>query len=91
MVGEATMGDEGAPLVEPTAVHDIFVSGMARVDNVGPDFYRLTFYADSVNTFDGRPERTVVARFVIADGTIRRCIKYVLAQLARRMLRPANG
>lgn len=85
------MGDEDAPLVEPTAVHDIFVSGMARVDGVGPDLFRLTFYADGVNSFDGRKERTVVARFVIAGITIRRCITYVLAQMARRVLHPANS
>ena len=64
---------------------------VARVDGVGPDLFRLTFYTDSVNTFDGRPERMVVARFVMNGITIRRCITYVLGQMARKVFSPANA
>lgn len=80
-----------APLVEPIAVRDIFVSGMASVDNVGPDLYRLTFYAEGHCAFDGREERTVVARFIIAGTTIRQSINFVLKEMTKRVLCPANG
>lgn len=80
-----------APLVEPIAVRDTFVSGMASVETVGPGLYRLTFYADGHCTFDGRIERTIVARFIIAGETIRHSITFVLKEMGKRVLSPANS
>jgi hypothetical protein len=80
-----------APLVEPIAVRDTFVSGMASVEPVGPDLYRLTFYAEGHCAFDGREERAVVARFIIAGTTIRHSITFVLKEMARRVFAPANS
>ena len=84
------MGAPEPPLVETQAVHDIFVSGVAQVDPVGGDIYRVTLYADSYCAFDGRRERNVVARFIARDQTIRDSSAFVAARISVLRLQAAN-
>lgn len=84
------MSSAEPPLVETQAVHDIFVSGVARVDPLGSDIYRITFYAENYCTFDGRRERNVVARFVIHDCAIKRGRAFVSASISQLKLAAAN-
>lgn len=84
-------GIASAPLVEPEPVRDIFITGVARVDTVGAGLYRVTYFADGKCTFDGRDERIVVARLVMTNETITTGRQFVIAEMAKHSLVPANG
>lgn len=55
-------------LVEPFAVADTFVSGLAEVEDIGHGCFRLVWYSRSKH--DGREELQVVAKFVMAAGEV---------------------
>lgn len=78
------------PLVEPTVIRDTFVSGVARMDIVGPDFYRVTFFSNGHCTFDGREERTVVARHLMAGDVVRAVASFTIKAVSKRILIAAN-
>jgi len=79
------------PLTEPHAILDIFVSGMARADRLAGDLYRLTFYADSICAFDGRAERIIVSRFVMAASTINDVSSFVAKAMEKSTIVAANN
>lgn len=56
------------PLVEPFAVPDIHVSGIADIEDMGDGNYRFVLYTKK------RHERIVVASLVLTEGAVMRCI-----------------
>lgn len=55
------------PLVEPVAIPDIFVSGLGRMEHLGPNM-RFTFYAlqHPINGDCHGMERVIVARLILS-------------------------
>ncbi len=84
------MGVVEPPLVETQAVHDIFISGVARVDPVGGDSFRVTLYADVFCAFDGRKERNIVCRFIAHKDTIKAGSAFVTTRISTLELQAAN-
>lgn len=78
------------PLVETQAVHDVFVSGVARVDAVGAGIFRLTFFTESHCSFDGRKERNIVARFIVSAETIATNREVIAKEIAKFSMQAAN-
>lgn len=60
--------DSELPLVEPFAVPDINVSGIADIEDMGDGNYRFILYARR------RSERIVVASLIMTEGAVMRCI-----------------
>jgi hypothetical protein len=58
------------PLSEPVAVVDTFVSGVAYVEELSPNLYRVVYYADQRAVYDGSRERAVAARFIVSGETL---------------------
>lgn len=60
------------PLVEPIAVMDVFISGVASVEDIGDGMIRVVFYSKRKNCHDGAFERVIVASLVVSkDGYVR--------------------
>lgn len=61
------------PLTEPVVVPDIFVSGLARIEEVGGGNLRFTFFTNQRSTdyLDERPQHTLVLRFVMHVSAVR--------------------
>ena len=78
------------PYVETIAVRDVFVSGVSSVSIVGKDLYRVTFYAESICSFDGRRERTVVARIILGRDAIFQSRDAVFGAVDKHRLFPDN-
>lgn len=59
-------------LTEHVSVPDIFVSGLARIEDVGGGNLRFTFYAyqESVIFSDRRREKVVVARLIMPASEV---------------------
>lgn len=51
--------------VEPVVIPDIFVSGIANVEQLSQDVFRLTFYADQKSPIDGVSEQIIVAKLIV--------------------------
>lgn len=68
------------PLVEPVAVADIFVSGLARIEDLGANL-RFTFFTYQRPVFgDGHEmERVVVARLVLSHDAVTSAAMHALA------------
>jgi hypothetical protein len=59
-------------LVEPVVIRDTFVSGLARIEDVGGGNFRFTFYTTQRSTLftDERVEHVVVARIVMPKDAV---------------------
>ena len=53
------------PMNEPYAVAGMFVTGIARVDEVAPNLFRVTLCANDKTANDGTPERVVDGKLII--------------------------
>lgn len=62
--------DSDLPLVEPFAVPDITVSGIADIEDMGDGNFRFILYARR------RQERIVVASLVMTEAVVMRCIMH---------------
>lgn len=62
--------DSDLPLVEPFAVPDINVSGIADIEDMGDGNYRFILYAKR------RQERIVVASLIMTEAAVMRCIMH---------------
>lgn len=56
------------PLVEPTAVLDIYVGGLARIEKLGNGVLRFVLFSEQENSM-GR-ERVIVARLIWAAADL---------------------
>lgn len=59
---------DNLPLVEPFAVPDINVSGIADIEDMGDGNFRFILYTTR------RGERVVVASLIMTEATVMRCI-----------------
>lgn len=64
------MGNKGL-LIEPNCVQDVFVSGLARAEDIGGGCFRFTFYVRQKSMLDNSDERAVVARIISPVHAIR--------------------
>lgn len=62
--------DSDLPLVEPFAVPDITVSGIADIEDMGDGNFRFILYARR------RQERIVVASLIMTEAAVMRCIMH---------------
>lgn len=60
------------PLVEPIAVQDIFISGIAEIEDIGDGMFRYVLYTVRTNPHDRTTERVVVASLVMTKESIAR-------------------
>jgi len=58
------------PLTEPMVVHDVYVSELARVENIGEGIFRFTFVTKQASIHDNHMERVVVARLLMPAAAI---------------------
>lgn len=59
---------DGARLIEPGHIQDVFVAGLAEVEDLGGGCYRFTFYAHQ--TIGGHDMRVVVARLIAPASAV---------------------
>lgn len=64
-------------MVEPIALADIFCSGIAKIEIIGP-CARFFMYADQASLTDGTAERVIVAKFVLPIEAIPECIRQAI-------------
>ena len=62
--------DSHLPLVEPVAVLDVFISGIAEVEEMGDGMIRLVCYSKRKNPCDCSIERIIVASLVMTKETL---------------------
>lgn len=66
--------DSHLPLVEPIAVLDVFISGIAEAEELEDGMIRLICYSKRKNPHDSSMERVVVASIVMTKETLVRNI-----------------
>lgn len=66
--------DSHLPLVEPIAVLDVFISGIAEAEELEDGMIRLICYSKRKNPHDCSLERVVVASIVMTKETLVRNI-----------------
>lgn len=67
--GGSCMDDE-LPMVEPIAVLDVFISGIAEPEELDDGMIRLVCYAKRRNPHDNTIERVIVANLVMSRETL---------------------
>lgn len=50
---------------EPIPVPDVYVSGIAKSEEIAPDLFRISYFKESTSLFDGRREAVIVAKFIM--------------------------
>lgn len=78
---------DGIPLVEIEPVKDTFITGVAKVDLMGPNA-RITLYVKQHGTNGDPDENVVVGRIVLAIEDIPGCVKTVLLATCKRVTIP---
>lgn len=74
------------PLIEPIAISDVYVSGIAQIEALGPNA-RITFYVDStVPEAPNMPFRNVALKVVVPTETLPLCIRQAVAFIAERVV-----
>jgi hypothetical protein len=72
------------PVIEPIAVTDTYVSGVACVEDLGDDMFRITHYAVQ-RCPDGTTDYAViVSRIVASAATIKASREYVIRETEKR-------
>lgn len=70
------------PLVEPAIVPDLYVSGLAYVDELENDNFRLTYFTKQRSTYDGGShDMVIVARLVVSREVIIKNITKIMTAL----------
>jgi hypothetical protein len=85
LVGEATRKMYiNLPVIEPIAVTDTYVSGVACVEDLGDNMFRITHYAVQ-RCPDGQTDYAViVSRIVASAATIRAGREHVIREVDKR-------
>lgn len=77
---------ECRPLVEPVAITDVYCSGIAKIEALGP-CARFTLYVDStVPEADDAPCRSVAIKIVIPVEALPAAIRQAVSFLADQMM-----
>jgi hypothetical protein len=72
------------PVIEPIAVTDTYVSGVACVEDLGDNMFRITHYAVQ-RCPDGQTDYAViVSRIVASAATIRAGREHVIREVDKR-------
>jgi hypothetical protein len=61
---------EAMPLIEPYAVPDTFASGVAFVEELAPNLFRVVLCAEGRQTYGNERERAVVARLIVTGEAL---------------------
>lgn len=69
------MPDRPSPLTDPVPIQDLFVSGLADVEDLGSGCWRFTFFVHQKSIESGEDERVVVERIVMPLPAIAHAIK----------------
>lgn len=70
-------------LSEPVAVEEVYVSGLAHVEDMGDGNYRLTFFQRRQSLYGG-VENVVACRMVATPQAMLDGVKTVMGALGRR-------
>lgn len=77
------MQDKDLPLVESLAIADVYVSGVADIEDLGGGNYRFTWYVRQRSTLTGKTERLIVARNVCSAEVAREICSSTLDMIGR--------
>jgi hypothetical protein len=82
--GEAQQMYIHLPVIEPIAVTDTYVSGVACVEDLGDNMFRITHYAvqrcpDGVTDY-----AVIVSRIIASAATIKASRDYIIREMDRR-------
>lgn len=77
------MQDKDLPLVETLAVTDVYVSGVADIEDLGGGNYRFTWYVRQRSPLTGKTERLIVARNVCSAEVAREICSSTLDMIGR--------
>lgn len=72
--------EAAAPLIEASAVPDIYCTGIARIENLGDGCFRYVLFV-STQAADGQPERVIVARLVGQRSNTLRAVRQIMASV----------
>jgi hypothetical protein len=72
------------PVIEPIAVTDTYVSGVACVENLGGDLFRITHYAVQRCTDSGMDCAVIVSRIIATEATIKSVREYVIREMDKK-------
>lgn len=79
---------ECRPLVEPVVVQDVFISGIASIEAIGP-CARFTLFVDStIAEANGAPCRNIVVKVILPMDALPGCIRQAIGFAAAQMLSP---
>ncbi len=78
------MSTAPAPLVEPIAVQDVYVSGVSEAEDISDGLLRLTFYANQ-RSVTGDRERVIVDRVVLSAGAAEALVIILMEALGLRL------
>lgn len=71
-----------APISEPIAVPDTYVSGIAHIEQMGGGLMRFTLFAGHHNLSDNEPERVIVSRIIMTKEDVKKAMLAVELALA---------
>lgn len=75
------MFTNGLPVIEPIAVPDVFISGVACCEPLGNDLFRLTHYAAQRCPETGRDVAVIVSRLIATTFTLYTGRDYVFREV----------
>lgn len=78
------MGCAGVPLVEPFAVQDSVVSGIAHIEPVGKSLVRFYLYIEHTPIDGSPPERLLVCKIVICLDDLPKAVRKTLRFMAEK-------
>jgi hypothetical protein len=75
------------PVIEPIAVTDTYISGVACVENLGGDVFRITHYAVQRCTDGGMDCAVIVSRIIATEETIKSVREYVIREMDKKSVK----
>ena len=72
------------PVIEPIAVPDTYVSGVACVEDLGDDMFRITHYAVQRCPDGSTDYAVIVSRIIASASTIKSARECILREMDKR-------
>lgn len=77
-------------LTEPVVLDDVYVSGLAHIEDIGDGNYRLLFYKKQRSLYGG-DEAVIVCRMVATPQAMLQGVKMVMKALGKRCCGAVSG